>query len=123
MPSLQPVAESHNAIPHAGAVSLGDLIRRHRGERGWSLRRLAQESGLDPGYLSRVEQGAAPSDAAIDALVRSLALPGLAVDQLRLLKALDDVTPYEAEVLARLLQALRAAPGRRTAGSPPARTG
>lgn len=113
MPSLPTVADSSNTLPHADATSLGDLIRRHRGDQGWSLRRLAQESGLDPGYLSRVEQGAAPSEAAIDALVRSMTLTPQVGDQMRLLKALSDITPYEAEVLAMLLQALRAAPNRR----------
>ncbi len=118
MPSLSTVAVSHNTLTHTDATSLGDLIRRHRGDQGWSLRRLVQESGLDPGYLSRVEQGAAPSEAAIDALVRSMALPPQVGDQMRLLKALDDITPYEAQVLAALLQALRAAPGRHAGQTP-----
>lgn len=113
MPSADSVDFSHNTIWHADASSLGDLIRRYRGDRQWSLRRLAQESGLDPGYLSRVEQGAAPSEAAIEALVRCMGLSHLVADQMRLLKALDDLTPYEAEVLAVVRDRLRAAPGRR----------
>lgn len=106
------VDQLYNMRWHSDARSLGDLVQRHRADRGWSLRRLAQEAGLDPGYLSRVEQGAAPSDAAIDALVRALGLPGVVGDQFRLLKALQDLTPYEAEVLAVLRDRLRAMPGR-----------
>lgn len=37
----------------------GDLIRTLRTEAGWSLRQLATAAQVNPGYLSRVENGKA----------------------------------------------------------------
>lgn len=38
-----------------------ERIKRLRGARGWSQRRLAEESGLHPGHVNRIESGRVPS--------------------------------------------------------------
>jgi HTH-type transcriptional regulator, competence development regulator len=42
----------------SGAV--GDLLRRMRTEKGRSLRGAAEDLGVDPSYLSKVERGQKP---------------------------------------------------------------
>jgi transcriptional regulator with XRE-family HTH domain len=40
--------------------AVGDLLRRLRTEKGHSLRGAAQDLGVDPSYLSKVERGQKP---------------------------------------------------------------
>ena len=47
----------HEHMPLAAEVTCGDLIRRIRGDRGWSLRVLARAIEVSPATLSAVENG------------------------------------------------------------------
>jgi transcriptional regulator with XRE-family HTH domain len=41
----------------AEAVRFGAILRRIRLEKGWTIRKLAQRSGMNPAYLGIVESG------------------------------------------------------------------
>lgn len=63
-PADQPSALRTNApatppqrTPRAPNTPWGRL----RGERGWSLRQLAEQSGVNPADLSRIERGMGPT--------------------------------------------------------------
>jgi transcriptional regulator with XRE-family HTH domain len=38
-------------------VIVGEAIRRHRQERGWTQAFLAEQAGLSPNYIARLERG------------------------------------------------------------------
>jgi transcriptional regulator with XRE-family HTH domain len=65
--------------PKATSDPLGSLIRERRLAKNWSLERLAQEVGLEPGatsFLSRIEQGEkVPSFDVAERLAECLDLP------------------------------------------------
>ncbi len=55
---------------------LGRRIRRRRGELGWSLRDLAERTGVSASFLSQVERGqGSPSLATLQAIAEALAVP------------------------------------------------
>lgn len=57
------------------ASRFGELLRRHRTDRGYTLEELASEVEVTKGYLSRLERGKAkPSRTLIGAMARSLAV-------------------------------------------------
>ena len=39
------------------AVRFGAIVQRLRAQRGWTLRKLAQRSGMNPTYLGVLEKG------------------------------------------------------------------
>jgi len=43
--------------PNADAVRFGAIVQRLRTQRGWTLRKLAQRSGMNPTYLGVLEKG------------------------------------------------------------------
>lgn len=43
---------------NADAVRFGEIIRRLRTQRGWSLVKFSQRSGMNPTYLGQLERGA-----------------------------------------------------------------
>ncbi|MFC7244281.1 helix-turn-helix domain-containing protein [Catellatospora aurea] len=49
--------------------SFGESLRRLRSERGWSLRRLSDESHIDKGHLSRIERDKRPPSETIASAV------------------------------------------------------
>lgn len=59
------------------AETVGARLRTLRQRAGYSLRGLAEASGMDPGYLSRVENNLVPppADRTWDAYVRALLVP------------------------------------------------
>lgn len=58
-----------------------ERIKRLRGARGWSQRRLAEECGLHPGMINRIENGhvQSPQRETLEALADCL---GVAVEDL-----------------------------------------
>lgn len=57
--------------------SFAELLRRYRIGRRFTMAELAEESQIDPSYLSRIEAGErVPSLAVTEALVRALRLSG-----------------------------------------------
>jgi len=40
----------------SNATTLGEKIKQYRIQKGWSLRKLAKELGIDPGTLARWER-------------------------------------------------------------------
>lgn len=54
----------------------GPLIRRLRTDAGLSIREIAEQAGVDPGYLSRVERGQGdPTARWIAAIAEALGVP------------------------------------------------
>ena len=64
-------------------LNIGPLIRQLRESKGWTQRRLAEESGVSPQFLSDIEKGytrdsgrvAKPSDKKINAIAAALGVP------------------------------------------------
>jgi transcriptional regulator with XRE-family HTH domain len=83
------------------AVALAQRITHERLRRGWSRADLARKAGIDPSYVTRVEQArfAAPSVEKIRALAAALGLP---VDALTDPPAPE--TPDEDVLLRRLIE-------------------
>lgn len=56
--------------------SLGEKLKRSRQERGWSLRKAEEKTGISNGYLSLLENGKAtsPSPSVLEALARAYEL-------------------------------------------------
>ena len=52
-------------------VKFNQIIQKRRGEKGYSIRRLAEMLEVSPGYLSRIESGQVPPPAS--ALVKRMA--------------------------------------------------
>lgn len=50
---------------------MGAQVKRLRGERGWSLRALADKTELSFSYIRRIENGQSASAASYDALARA----------------------------------------------------
>ena len=44
-------------VVNPDAARFGVILRRIREERGWTLRKLATRAGLNPNYVSILEQG------------------------------------------------------------------
>jgi transcriptional regulator with XRE-family HTH domain len=60
---------ARSASSRSASSHFGKQVRKARMARNWTLRDLSRESGIDPGYLSRVETGKrAPSEAVAAAL-------------------------------------------------------
>lgn len=86
----------HRRMPRSSrvdhdAVRLGAIIARLRKARGWTLRRLAQRSGMNPTYLGVMEKGGN--------------MPGL-----RSLLELAEVLGVEAADIVREVEQARRAP-------------
>ena len=77
--SVDKIVNSHENRP----VGIGELLRKRREGLGVSLRSVAQRTGVDPAYLSRVEGGRVQSS---ESLLRRLA-PVLALPEDELLLA------------------------------------
>jgi transcriptional regulator with XRE-family HTH domain len=75
--------------------ALGLLLQHLRGERGLSLRELAQLSGVDHAYIHRLETGAkeAPSDDILSKLIRALKAAKREADMLRYLADHTETDP------------------------------
>lgn len=76
-----------------GESALGLWLQHLRNERGFSLRELAQLSGVDHAYIYRLETGAkeAPSEEVLTKLLRALKAGKRDADMLRYLAAHTDV--------------------------------
>ncbi|CAM3780497.1 Cupin domain-containing protein [Bordetella sputigena] len=62
--------------PASGAQGVGEILRRLRIEKGWTLKRLAQDSGVSVGMISQIERDMAnPSVRVLTAIRRSLGAP------------------------------------------------
>lgn len=97
---------------------LGDVLRRKRQDEGRTLRQLAAEARISPGYLSEIERGQKePSSELLSAICDAL--------DVRLSDLLRDVSiELAAAELAAQLEAERIGVGSALAGSvPPARVG
>lgn len=72
MPTIPPLKSPDLAAENASATdaSVGAQIRHFRRARGWSLREMAQQTGLSVGLLSQIERGLS------SASMRTLALAG-----------------------------------------------
>lgn len=60
LPDTVPAAEASTdgtPLPHAATPRVGEVIRRLRQQRGFSLRDLAERSGLSQSFLGAVERG------------------------------------------------------------------
>lgn len=60
--------------------ALGSRIVEHRTARGWKQRELARRTGIEPGRLSRIENGRAEPD--LDELASFRAAFGVTLDEL-----------------------------------------
>ena len=76
---------------------LGELIRRSRDAKGWSIRHTAQVVGVDHTWLSRVERGLREPD---DEVLVRLAV-ALERDVAELLAARGDLPPIDVYLRAR----------------------
>jgi transcriptional regulator with XRE-family HTH domain len=48
---------SLRARPDPDAILFGEILRRERQARGWTIRKLAQRSGMNAQYLGVIEAG------------------------------------------------------------------
>jgi transcriptional regulator with XRE-family HTH domain len=71
LPGTVPAEEASadgTTLPHAATPKVGEVIRRLRRQRGFSLRDLAERSGLSQSFLGAVERG--QSDIAVGRLAQ-----------------------------------------------------
>ena len=75
--------------------ALGALLRKLREDRGLSLRELSQIAGVDHAYIHRLETGAkeAPSDEALNKLIRALKAGKREGDMLRYVVSHSETDP------------------------------
>lgn len=97
--------------------TLGDFIKSKRQEAGWSLRKLAELSGVSTSHLSRIENGER-SPTTEDVLARIANALGVDIEELRVMRIDADSLPStrayfrrklgvdaaEADVLANLIE-------------------
>lgn len=103
----------------------GDVIRKLRRQRGWSLVDLAAESGVDKGTISKIERGGNCRPATLERLASALHVPltdlaNYSGDGLpSAIKAVSQEDPHRAEAIQKIAQAIsdlvEAAIARRTA--------
>ena len=120
-------AETKPSAEKKPSVGLGDLLRAHRDEKGWSLRVVAARAGVNHGYLSLVERGdvAEPAPSMLHKLAIGYELPfevlmrwagylesdphDLSENQRMALSVLgDDISTDELEAVKAVLAAIRA---------------
>jgi transcriptional regulator with XRE-family HTH domain len=87
-------------------MRLAEYLKEQRGAHGWSLRELAERSGLSNGYLSLLENGRveSPSATVLGKLAKAFPLP---VDELLRAAGIEMTAPSTGEVDPQLVSALR----------------
>jgi HTH-type transcriptional regulator, competence development regulator len=88
------------------AMRLAEYLRQQREEHGWSLRELAEKSGLSNGYLSLLENGRveSPSATVLGKLAKAFPVP---LDDLLRSAGVEIAAPSTGDVDPQLVSALR----------------